>query len=301
MVLGAEAVLADGTVINSLSPLIKNNAGYDLKHLFVGSEGTLGVVTRLSLRLREAPVSRDMAFVALDSFDHVKALLRHMDQQLGGGLSAFETLWSDYYQLVTTKPAHSRPPVPHGHDFYVLLEAQGADGELDQQRFKMALESAFEQGLLVDAAVSQSESDCHAFWQIRDDVQQIFQLGTPLFFDVSLPIDRMSAYVDDVRSSLATTEALAVYVFGHLGDGNLHFGIPLPNDRAAALRPQIEACVYSPLAAFKGSVSAEHGIGLEKKPWLSVSRSPEEIALMKTLKRALDPHNMLNPGKIFDV
>ena len=178
--------------------------------------------------LREAPVSRDMAFVALDSFDHVKALLRHMDQQLGGGLSAFETLWSDYYQLVTTKPAHSRPPVPHGHDFYVLLEAQGADGELDQQRFKMALESAFEQGLLVDAAVSQSESDCHAFWQIRDDVQQIFQLGTPLFFDVSLPIDRMSAYVDDVRSSLATTEALAVYVFGHLGDGNLHFGIPLP-------------------------------------------------------------------------
>lgn len=301
MVLGAEAVLADGTVINSLSPLIKNNAGYDLKHLFVGSEGTLGVVTRLSLRLREAPVSRDMAFVALDSFDHVKALLRHMDQQLGGGLSAFETLWSDYYQLVTTKPAHSRPPVPHGHDFYVLLEAQGADGELDQQRFKMALESAFEQGLLVDAAVSQSESDCHAFWQIRDDVQQIFQLGTPLFFDVSLPIDRMSAYVDDVRSSLTTTEALAVYVFGHLGDGNLHFGIPLPNDRAAALRPQIEACVYGPLAEFKGSVSAEHGIGLEKKPWLSVSRSPEEIALMKTLKRALDPHNMLNPGKIFDV
>ena len=94
---------------------------------------------------------------------------------------------------------------------------------------------------------------------------------------------------------------LAVYVFGHLGDGNLHFAIPLPSERAAALRPQIEACVYSPLAAFKGSVSAEHGIGLEKKPWLSVSRSPEEIALMKTLKRALDPHNMLNPGKIFDV
>ena len=300
MVLGVEAVLMDGTVINSLNSLIKNNAGYDLKQFFIGTEGTLGVVTRVSLRLREAAVSRNMAFVACETFDQVKGLLRHMDRRLGGGLSAFECLWQNYYQLVTTPPAQSRPPVAQDYAYYVLLEAQGADAESDSARFNGALEAAFEEGLIADAALSQSEADCESFWAIRDDVQQIFNGGYPYVFDVSLPIERMESYINEVKVGLADTPALHCFVFGHLGDGNLHLGVQVPLEQADTLRSTVEACVYSPLAEFKGSVSAEHGIGLEKKPWLSVSRSAAEIELMRSLKRAMDPKGLLNPGKIFD-
>lgn len=300
MVLGLEAVLMDGTVINALNPLIKNNAGFDLKQWFIGSEGTLGVITRLTLRLREAAVSRNMAFVACEGFDQVQGLLRHMDRQLGGGLSAFECMWQNYYQLVTTPPAQSRPPVGQDHDFYVLLEAQGADAESDTARFNAALESAFENGLIADAAISQSEADCERFWAIRDDVHQIFNGGYPYVFDVSLPIARMEQYINDVKVGLADTPAQHCWVFGHLGDGNLHLAVQVPVAEAANLRETVETCVYTPLAQFKGSVSAEHGIGLEKKPWLPISRSPEEIALMRTIKRALDPKGLLNPGKVID-
>jgi len=300
MVLGVEAVLADGTVINSLNALIKNNAGYDLKQLFVGTEGTLGVITRLSLRLRESSVSRNMAFVACQTFEQVKGLLRHMDRHLGGALSAFECLWQNYYQLVTSPPALSRPPLSQDYSYYLLLEAQGADAESDGCRFNAALEQAFESGLLADAAVAQSEADCAAFWGIRDDVHQIFNGGYPFVFDVSLPIDRMEQYINDVKVALADTPALHCFTFGHLGDGNLHLAVQVPSECANSSRQIVEACVYEPLAEFKGSVSAEHGIGLEKKPWLTISRSPEEIALMRTMKAALDPRGILNPGKVFD-
>ncbi len=300
MVLGIEAVLMDGTVVNSLNQLIKNNAGYDLKQLFIGTEGTLGVITRLSLRLREAPNTRQMAFVAVDRFDQVSALLRHMDRQLGGGLSAFEVMWKDYFALVTSPPAKNRPPVPQKHEYFVLIEAQGADPKSDSARFESALEAAFEKGLLSDAAISQSETDCQQFWAIRDDVEQIVRRGAAIIFDISLPIEEMENYIATLKRDLEPLNTGPLYVFGHLGDGNLHLGVVTEPARYASLRPQVEQVVYGPLASFKGSVSAEHGIGLEKKPYLSVSRSAPEIALMQTLKRALDPRGLLNPGKVID-
>jgi FAD/FMN-containing dehydrogenase len=299
MVLGVEAVLADGTVISSLNQLIKNNAGYDLKHLFIGSEGTLGVITRLVLRLREMPTTTNMCFASFDSFDKVLAFLKHMDRSLGGTLSAFEVMWRDFYQLVTSPPARGVPPVSQHYPLYALVESQGADRELDTQRFNNAMEKALETGLIVEAAIAQSGADCQAFWSLRDDVEQVLRLGVPVIFDVSLPLAEMDGYTSKLRTAMR--EEIGehrLFIFGHLGDGNLHLAVPTTPATYMALRPKIEAVVYGGLKSFCGSVSAEHGIGLEKKPWLAISRTQEEIALMRTIKTAIDPKGILNPGKV---
>jgi FAD/FMN-containing dehydrogenase len=300
MVLGLEAVLADGTIVSSMNRLIKNNAGYDLKQIFIGSEGTLGVITRLVLRLREKPRGRAMALVGVDDFSRVVALLRHMDRSLPGALSAFEVMWNSFYRLVTTPPAKGKPPIGQDHPYYVLIETHGGDPATDSERFAAALNAAMEAGLIADAALSQSEADCLAFWSLRDNVEMVMLGGYPIIFDVSLPLERMEAYARALPKSL--DEAIGpheLWIFGHLGDGNLHVIVQVPFQEAAAFRPRVERVVYEPLGEFQGSVSAEHGIGLEKKPYLHLSRTPEEIALMRALKTALDPKGVLNPGKIF--
>ncbi len=299
-VLGLEVVLADGTVVSSLNTLIKNNTGYDLKQFFVGAEGTLGIITRLVLRLREKPVAANTAFVGLDAFDNVAKFLKHMDRSLGGTLSSFEVMWQSFYRLVTTAPAKGRPPIAQDYPYYVLVESQGADRELDTQRFNSAMESAFESGLIVDAAIAQSDADSHGFWALRDDVERVMHGGLPVVFDISLPIAEMDAYARGLQDRLV--EAIGadhrLFIFGHLGDGNLHVVVQVPPAIYMSDRGKIEAVVYGGLASFRGAVSAEHGIGLEKKPWLAISRSEPELAVMRAFKLALDPRNLLNPGKI---
>ncbi len=294
MVLGLEAVLADGTVVPAMNRLIKNNSGYDLKQLFLGTEGTLGVITRLVLRLREKPARQDVMFAAVPGFDALAALLKHMDRALGGGLSAFEVMWPEFYALVTTPPAPGRPPVPQGAPFYALVESLGSD----PGRFQAACESAIESGLVADATVAQSQAEIAAIWGLRDDVLQTARWGLPFAFDVSLPIRAMQTYVETVQRDLrAAWPQVKAWVFGHMGDGNLHVVVS-PDGLPQDARARVEDIVYAPLAAIGGAVSAEHGIGLEKKAWLPVSRSAEEIALMRTLKRALDPKGILNPGRV---
>jgi FAD/FMN-containing dehydrogenase len=296
-VLGLEAVLADGTVVSSMNRMIKNNAAYDLKQLFIGTEGTLGIVTRVVLRLREAPRSIQTAMVACNEFGSVTRLLKHMDAALGGSLAAFEVMWNEFYRLVTTPPAKGTPPLDQQHPYYVLLEAAGGDVERDQARFEEALGAAIEAGLVVDAVVASSEAQREALWALRDDVESFFRLGMPVTFDISLPVTEMEDYVAEVLARLEREwPAYRRFVFGHLGDGNLHVIAAGPPSREA--RHGIERCVYEPLAARNGSVSAEHGIGLEKQPWLPLSRSPVELDLMRRLKTALDPNNILNPGRV---
>jgi FAD/FMN-containing dehydrogenase len=298
LVLGLEVVLADGTVLSSMNRLIKNNAGYDLKQLFIGSEGTLGIVTRAVLRLRQRPASQDTAFVAIDSFDGLPRFLRHIESALGGTLSAFEVMWADFYQLVTTPPAKGRPPIAHGHPYYVLVESQGADQAEDSARFERALMASLEAGDLVDAVIAKSQIERNQMWGLRDDVIQLAR-NFPIFgFDVSLRIADMEAYVAEVRKALtARWPKSTLVVFGHLGDGNLHV-IAGVGDGSDEARHAVEAVVYGPLRPRGGSISAEHGIGLEKRPYLDWSRGPEEVALMRRLKQALDPRNILNPGKV---
>jgi FAD/FMN-containing dehydrogenase len=296
MVLGLEAVLADGTVISSMNQMIKNNAGYDLKQLFIGTEGTLGVVTRAVLRCREQVVTQPTALVAVDSFTQLSEFLKHVDGGLRGALSAFEVMWHDYYQLVTTAPAKNQAPLDGDYAYYVLIEAMGADTTLVEQ----VLHDALEAGLIADAVIAQTEAQRMDLWALRDDVEQAFRVGPVFLFDVSLRISHMEQYVADVNAGLASRFAqFHQFTLGHVGDGNLHFAISV-GDESDAARRAVEAAVYEPLAAIGGSVSAEHGIGLEKKPYLSIARGAAEIELMRTLKRALDPQGLLNPGKVID-
>ena len=296
-VLGLEAVLADGTVVSSMNRMIKNNAAYDLKQLFIGTEGTLGVVTRLVLRLREASRSNQTAMVACGEFADVTRLLKHMDAALGGTLSAFEVMWNEFYRLVTTPPAKGTPPLGQEHPYYVLIESSGGDAARDQARFEDALGAAIEAGIVADAVISASEAQRESLWALRDDVESVFRLGMPVAFDVSLPLTSMEAYVGEVLQRLEREwPGYRRFVFGHLGDGNLHIVAAGPPSTEA--RHGIERCVYEPLAGCGGSVSAEHGIGLEKQPWLALSRSDAELALMRRIKNALDPKGILNPGRV---
>lgn len=296
MVLGLEAVLADGTVVSSMNRMIKNNAGYDLKQLFIGTEGTLGIITRAVLRLREQPRHQSTLLVAVDDFGKLGRFLKHMDAGLGGTLSAFEVMWNNFYTLVTTPPAANQPPLPSHYPYYVLVEAMGTADTTVQE----ILSAALEQELVADAVLAQSETQRRQLWALRDDVAQCFRDGPTLSFDVSMPIPAMQQYVVDVTARLNEDfPGNRCYIFGHMGDGNLHLvigaGVPTPE-----VRRRVESAVYEPLRKSGGSVSAEHGVGLEKKPYLDISRSSTEIALMRTLKRALDSKGILNRGKIFD-
>jgi FAD/FMN-containing dehydrogenase len=298
LVLGVEVVLADGTVLCSLNRMLKNNAGYDLKQLFIGSEGTLGIVTRADLRLASRPVSSCSAFVACRDFSAMTELLGLLDARLGGQLSAFEALWPEFYELTTTAPALSSPILPYGHAVYALIEALGADPEADQERFERVLADALESGSIVDAAIAKSEAQRHAMWAPREDVFQMDRYGPSHSFDVSLAIADMPRYLDTLRGALQDRlPGAKTFVFGHVADGNLHISV-CAGDADARI---VENCVYEPLRSFSGSISAEHGIGLERKPYLEISRTRAEIAIMRALKAALDPRGILNPGKVIDV
>jgi FAD/FMN-containing dehydrogenase len=299
-VLGIEAVLADGTVISSMNTVIKNNTGYDLKQLFIGSEGTLGIVTRAVLRLWPLPRSRQTALIAVNDFERVGSFLRVMDTALGGTLSAFEVLWNDFYHLVIEhRESHGRP-LPADHPFYVLVESTGSHEDIDRARFERALEEAFEQGLIANAVVAQNRQQRDGLWAIRDDIESLFAVLHPLItFDISLGITQMDEYVRTLRENLRQQwPGYRMVVFGHAGDGNIHLVLTVGSDKAEVIHA-VDRVVYGTLKPYHGVISAEHGIGLSKRDYLSISRSGEEIKLMKALKAALDPKGILNPGKIF--
>lgn len=294
-VLGLEAVLADGTVISSMNEMLKNNAGYDVKHLFIGSEGTLGIVTRAVLRLRPAPRATQTAFVAIDEFPSLLQLLRRLGTELEGKLSAFEVMWNSHYHLLVEETQRHQAFLPTHHPYYVLIEAQGANADHLEAQFTDVMAALLEDGHVVDAVIAQSGQQADQLWAMRDDVEGLVHSISPIaVFDVSLPIRHMDNYINELNAALAEQCPEARLVcFGHMGDGNLHLGVGPANDRH-----RVERIVYEHLVPLQGSVSAEHGIGLEKREFLSCSRSPAEIALMRTLKQALDPKNLLNPGKV---
>lgn len=300
-VLGLEAVLADGTVVSSMNRMLKNNAGYDLKQLFIGTEGTLGIVARAVLRLRPALGSQNTAFVAVDAYPRVPALLNALGSSLGGAVTAFEVMWADFYDTIVDDSGCHRPPLPSGHPYYVLIEARGGDQDVDAERFEAALGEALESKLIVDAVFAQSGRERQDMWAIRDDIDRLVEkMSPPISFDISLPIGDAASYAAAVNRSLEERwpDTFRNTTFGHLGDGNLHFMMTIGSDENDELREAMER-VYRELKPYGGSISAEHGIGLEKRPYLRYSRSETEVALMQQLKAALDPGGILNPGKIF--
>jgi FAD/FMN-containing dehydrogenase len=294
-VLGLEVVLADGTVISSMHEMLKNNAGYDLKHWFIGSEGTLGIVTRAILRLRPLPRSVDTALVAVDSFSNLTCLLKRLGQDLDGKLSSFEVMWPEHYGFLTRETGKHQEFLPGHYAYYALVESTGADAARNEEQFMEVLGALMEEEIVADAVICQSSQQAKQLWEMRDDVEALVQaIAPPAVFDLSLPLREVEAYLATLKEALAADfPGTRLMVFGHLGDGNIHLGIGPAPDRQA-----IEALVYERLGAVHGSVSAEHGIGLEKRAYLKHSRSPQEIALMRSVKAAFDPSGILNPGKI---
>ncbi|HEX7045770.1 MAG TPA: FAD-binding oxidoreductase [Burkholderiales bacterium] len=299
LVLGLEAVLADGTVVTSLNKMLKNNAGYDLKQLFIGSEGTLGIVTRVVLRLHPKPKSTCTALCAVADYAAVLGLLRHAKQGLAGTLAAFEMMWPDFYELITRNVPEARAPLAYGYGGYVLVEALGSDQAHDQVRFEAMLEEAVEEGLVQDAVIAKSEAESRAIWRIRDGSGDFPRILWPAVgFDVSIPTSDIGRFVETCRSALETRwPGVRTVFFGHIGDSNIHIAVKVGDGTQP--EAEIEDLVYALVRDWGGSISAEHGIGLLKRPFLGYTRTPEEIALMRTIKRALDPNNILNPGKIF--
>jgi len=297
LVLGMEAVLADGTVITALNKMIKNNAGYDLKHLFIGSEGTLGVITRLVLKLHPKPLSVSTGIVALKDYQGVLELLRRSRSGFGATLSAFEAMWPEFYHLGTTALGRT-PPIAPNHGLYVLMETMGTDPAADQARFETVIAEAIADGVAADAVVAQSGRETRAFWEIRDCPGEFQRVHWPqVSFDVSIPTGEIGAFVVLCRDELARRwpDTKAVF-FGHVADGNLHISVKIASD--PSLEHAIDELVYAAVGERKGSISAEHGIGTKKRDFLHYSRSSEEVALMRVLKAALDPKGILNPGKV---
>ena len=300
MVLGLEVVLPDGTIVTSLNKMLKNNAGYDLKQLFIGSEGTLGIVTRIVLRLFPKPGCTMSALCALPDYASVVNLLGAARRGLGPLLSAFEVMWPDYWQVVTERVG-VRSPVEGTHGLYVLVEAQGTDEAIDSPRFEAWLEKLMDSGALADAALARSVADTQSFWALRDACAEFIPaLGPHISYDVSLQVRDMDSYVRRCKAGLlaAIPGCESVY-YGHIGDGNLHLVSWVPG-LAAEDQPKdaMDEVIYGLVREYGGSVSAEHGIGTFKKRWLGHARSAEEIALMRTIKAALDPSGLLNPGKV---
>ncbi len=301
LVLGLEVVLADGTILSSLNKMMKNNAGYDLKQLFIGSEGTLGVITRAILKIEDLPKSRNTAFVALESFEKTNQLLQNAKRNLKNDLTSFELLWQDYYNLMTSPPSPYAAPLPQTYPFYVLMETLGQDVAADKTLFEEFLEGSLGDGLIADAVFAQSHQELGWFWNIRENVELIFSVHDPVFlFDVSLAISDMDNYIKKIRSELESVwPDVLFYAFGHMGDGNLHLYVSCGSDDTDT-KHRVEEIVYKPLQQVGGSITGEHGIGLEKRKWLHLSRSAEEIQLMRTIKKILDPKGILNPGKLLE-
>ncbi|WP_082653297.1 FAD-binding oxidoreductase [Aureimonas sp. AU22] len=297
-VLGLECVLADGTVLRHLSPYAKDNTGYDLKQLFIGSEGTLGIITRAVLKLHPAPVTVNTALLAFPDFDCVTRTLGRLRRGLHGTLSSFEIMWPAFFELNAATLFGARRPLPPGAALYALCEAEGFEPDGDGALFEALVGAALEAGDVGDAVIAQSSRQRDEFWRIREDFEAEQALFPVLIdFDISLPLARMDAFVGELDAALRREipDVIALHVLGHLGDGNLHLTTGLPTtERRGALK----ALVYGLVARYRGSISAEHGIGLLKRDYLHHSREPAEIATMRRLKAALDPRGTLNPGKV---
>ena len=297
-VLGLEVALADGRLLTMLNRVLKNNAGFDLKHLFIGSEGALGVITRLSVRLVPlAGVSRTV-LCALPSFEAATLLLREARRQLPD-LGAFELMWQGYFE-VAGRTIGKASPFDRAHPLYALVETLGTDEARATAAMDGFLESCLAAGTLVDAVVAQSLEQARGLWAYREAIADLVNEHAPAVnFDISIPLPQMGAFIERVQGLLEQRYPAQRHLFfGHLGDGNLHLTTGPYPETADFLA--VEELVYGAVGAVGGSLSAEHGIGVVKRDFLHHSRSPDEIALMRTLKAALDPKGILNRRRVVE-
>lgn len=294
-VLGLEVVLADGQLLPLGGSVRKNNTGYDLKELFIGSEGTLGVITAATLRLVSNPQYLSTMCFAVNDFQNILRILElcHLRRPL---LSAFEVFSDSAYQLVV-KTHNMRELFKEGVPFYILLELDGQQTDVDQ-----LVEEIFDRELSADGVIAQSSSEQQIMWQYRELIPEaLASYRLVKKSDVSVPIPKLGEFIAELEATVLGTNELVIVIFGHIADGNIHINYASNDDDDEPLIDQLEMAMNELVSKYNGSISAEHGIGLRKKNFLSFSRSAAEINIMRHIKRCLDHKNILNPGKIFDL
>lgn len=303
LVLGLEVVLADGRVLNGLSKLKKDNTGYDLKHLFMGSEGTLGIITAAVLKVFPQPRSRETAFIGVANPEAALRLLTLAQSLAGADVKTFELMPRIGLELALKHGAQTRDPLAGAHAWYVLLEI-ASQGDDASARMAAALERGLEDELIEDAALAASLDQRRLFWRLRELMSDVQKLeGGSIKHDVSVPVASVPAFIAAAGEAVARAMPGARPVpFGHLGDGNIHYNIsqPVGADKAAFLArwDEMNAIVHGVVARFGGSISAEHGIGVLKRDLLPGVKDPVALDTMRAIKRALDPKGIMNPGKV---
>ena len=306
-VLGLEAVLADGSIFSALTPLKKDNRGFDLKQLLIGSEGTLGIITAACVRLVPQVAERCVVWAGVPTIQAARTLLLHCENSLGDALEGFEVLPQACLDAVLDYLPAARAPLTAAHGWHALIEvvADSTDADTLADRVEAMLASAFEAGLLDDATIAASEAQAEAFWALRDSVAPAERaIGPAMQHDISVPVARMPDFitmaVSDMEARFAGCRAVA---FGHLGDGNVHFHVLAPPGAERGVWEEaqgkaISHAVHDLVTAWAGSISAEHGIGQMKRDELARLGDPVALAMMARVKQALDPQGLLNPGKL---
>jgi FAD/FMN-containing dehydrogenase len=306
LVLGLEAVLADGSVFSQLTPLKKDNRGFDLKQLMIGSEGTLGVVTAATLQLVPAVADRVVVWAGLPSLKAARTLLLHCEAAAGQALESFEVVPQSCLEAVLGHLPDARAPLGEPHAWHALIEvvADRSTAEGLRERCEAMMAGAFEAGLVEDAAIAASEAQAEAFWLLRESIAPAERArGVAVQHDISVPVERMPEFVEAavpaIEAAWPGTEAVA---FGHLGDGNVHFHVlgPKGSDMAWTMGDgkRISREVHDLVTQWGGSISAEHGIGQLKRDELARVGDPVALDIMRRVKAALDPAGLLNPGKL---
>ena len=299
LVMGIEYVLPDGTIISSLKKLMKDNSGYDLKHLLIGSEGTLGIVTKVVLRLYQLPKTRYTSLAVTNDFQKVLDMLLYMEDKISSNLTGFELLWNDTYkQMVSDKTMYNKY-LPDSYKYYIFIEYMGGDFENDYNVFEKHILESIDDGIIEDAVIGKDEKEQINIWGIREDVAVLAdEREFDQQFDISIPVNLIGSVIDKISSELKKCVGVkTIFPFGHVADGNIHFIIGKDSDDND-LKSKINDIIYNNTELVEGSISAEHGIGLDKKKYLIKSRSEDEIKLMRLLKKTIDPKNILNPGRV---
>ena len=288
-------MLADGTVLDNLTALRKDNTGYDVKQLFIGSEGTLGVVTKVAIVCPPKPKSVNVAFLAVDDFSTLTQLIRRARASLGEIISAIEFLDSESMRLVTSHLGLANP-LEGSHNFYMLIETSGSNAAHDDEKIQGFLESIMEEGLVADGTVAADLTKMDALWALRERIAEaLLEDGYCFKYDVSFRPEQMYDLVLEARERLAG-KAKTVTGYGHLGDGNLHLNITF-DEFSHENHDLVEPFVYEATQRLRGSVSAEHGLGFKKRNYIGYTKSDEVVEIMQKIKKVFDPKNILNPYK----
>ncbi|NTS32915.1 FAD-binding oxidoreductase [Phyllobacterium sp. BT25] len=297
-ILGLEVVLADGSIMRDMSEVSKCNEGYDLKQLFIGAEGTLGVVTRAVVKLTAADAFTATALVACPSATDAVTLFQALQRDRGIHLLRAEFMAHDYFHLASQSLGPASLAAFTQAPAYLILETDDPDQPTARSRLEEALGLAIERGQVVDAIIAQSEKERNAIWNIRED-SSVIDRNCPYchWFDISVPLGALETWLQQFNGGIAALGSeFRGFAFGHLGDGNLHIGVA--GETAWPDKERAKAIIYANLRKMGGSFSAEHGIGLEKRPELISEGDPVKLNLMRMVKQALDPHGIMNPGKV---